>query len=76
MYGYDVPVFTANVTPVSVAAVGAVAAVQVPAADQRPGPQGAQQGQLVLDGRHLGVQAQAVGDRVARTGAPQGGRPQ
>jgi hypothetical protein len=29
VYGYDVPVFTANVTPVSVAAVGAVAANKV-----------------------------------------------
>ena len=46
-------------------AVGAVAAVQVPAADERPWPQRPQQGQLLFNGQHFGVQAQAVGDGVA-----------
>ena len=46
-------------------AVGAVAAVQVPPTHQRAGPQRAQQRQLVFDGRHLGVQAEAIGHWVA-----------
>lgn len=47
------------------AAVGAVAAVQVPAADERAGPQRPQQGQLLFNRRLFGMQAQAVGNGVA-----------
>ena len=46
-------------------AVGAVVAVQVPAADERAGPQRPQQGQLLFNRRLFGMQAQAVGDGVA-----------
>lgn len=46
-------------------AVGAVAAVQVPAADERAGPQRSQQGQLLFNWRLFGMQAQAVGNGVA-----------
>ena len=45
--------------------VGAVAAVQVSAADERAGPQRPQQGQLLFNWRLLGMQAQAVDHRVA-----------
>lgn len=46
-------------------AVGAVAAVQVSAADERAGPQRPQQGQLLFNWRLFGMQAQAVGNGVA-----------
>lgn len=46
-------------------AVGAVAAVQVPAADERAGPQRPQQGQLLFNWRLFGMQAQAVDHGVA-----------
>ena len=46
-------------------AVGAVAAVQVPAADERAGPQRPQQEQLLFNWRLFGMQAQAVGNGVA-----------
>ena len=46
-------------------AVGAVAAVQVPAADERAGPQRPQQGQLLFNWRLLGMQAQSVDHGVA-----------
>ena len=36
-------------------------AVEIPAAHQRPGPQGTQQGQLLFNGWQAWVQAQAVG---------------
>lgn len=61
-------------------AVGAVAAVQVPAADERAGPQRPQQGQLLFNWRLFGMQAQAVGNGghwlgVQRAGlAPAAGR--
>ena len=46
-------------------AVGAVAAVQVSAADERAGPQRPQQGQLLFNRRLFGMQAQAVDHGVA-----------
>ena len=46
-------------------AVGAVAAVQVSAADERAGPQRPQQGQLLFNWRLFGMQAQAVDHEVA-----------
>lgn len=46
-------------------AVGAVAAVQVPTADERARPQRPQQGQLLFNRRLFGMQAQAVGNGVA-----------
>ena len=46
-------------------AVGAVAAVQVSAVDERAGPQRPQQGQLLFNWRLLGMQAQAVGNGIA-----------
>ena len=45
--------------------VGAVAAVQIPAADERAGPQRPQQGQLLFNWRLFGMQARAVGNGVA-----------
>ena len=45
--------------------VGAVAAVQIPAADERAGPQRPQQGNCSSIGGFLGMQAQAVGNGVA-----------
>ena len=46
-------------------AVGAVAVVQVPAADERAGPQRPQQGNYSSIGGFWGMQAQAVGNGVA-----------
>ena len=62
----------AAVTP----AEAAVPAVQVPAAHQRPGPECAQHRQLVLDRRHLGVQAHAEGGAHAAQHVGEGGAEQ
>lgn len=45
--------------------IGALAAVQVPAVDERAGPQRPQQRQLLFNWRLFGMQARAVGNGVA-----------